>query len=57
MLLKMIYSSNQKRSLEKVRRQCKETCVWRKGAESPRREGAEAEECLRHKSDLETGLG
>lgn len=32
-LLKMIYSSNQKRSLEEVRRQCKETCVWRKGAE------------------------
>ena len=51
------YFSNQKKSVEKVRRQCKKTRMWRKGTESPRREGAEAEDCPRHKYYLEIGLG
>lgn len=53
MLLKMIYSRNQKKSLERLRRHD----LWRKGVGSPGREGAEDEECLRHKCDLETEVG
>ena len=51
------YFSNQKKSVEKVRRQCKKTRKWRKGTESPRKEGAEAEDRPRHKYYLEIGLG
>ena len=51
------YFSNQKKSVEKVRRQYKKSCMWRKGTASPTREGAEAEGCLRHKYYLEIGLG
>ena len=51
------YFSSQKKSVEKVRRQCKKTRMWGKGTESPRREGAEAEDCPRHKYYLEIGLG
>lgn len=54
MLLKTIYSSNQKKSLEKFRRQCKRPCLQRGEEESPRRGGVVVEECLRHSSDLET---
>ena len=51
------YFSNQKKSVEKLRRQYKKSCMWRKGTASPTREGAEAEGCLRHKYYLEIGLG